>query len=428
MGKTADGCRKTVPKNGFQTFHAAFANFDGPSAGKRRVDKSLTMLTNCIVKMLRNAPDGLLYLGDLSKTVSARQKRRIYDVTNVLEGVGLVEKQGKNHIKWIGSEQTSESCRDTAKVIGIQYKERRKLELCDTWFDAKIECMQRSIKIMLNDEASRSYLYVTSDDLSTTMDCNRRLLVLCESPDADPCTPRSVPTDDHWDAARRLKYTMEPISYTRMNRRLEVRANRGGPPIDLMVLKNPAGACFTRPSRRPAVLGRSTNTYTKLPDSCKQEQTIDHGQCAIEGKGRPSLDPPNVKESGNSNTAADSKAKDSANSGEAVDNDDDDDLVRRNRDQLARILLDDDEDDDHNHHRYSLYRPKGWIDKKNETRGLRMPFLLVEPPYYGSFHFTLGPNEGIFDLFDCDDVNHGCHSKDVRVESCGLPKIVEYCE
>ncbi|KFB49193.1 AGAP009807-PA-like protein [Anopheles sinensis] len=428
MGKTADGCRKAVPKNGFQTFHAAFANFEGPvGAGKRRVDKSLTMLTNCIVKMLRNAPDGLLYLGDLSKTVSARQKRRIYDVTNVLEGIGLVMKQGKNHIKWIGSEQSSESCRDTAKAIGIHYKERRNLELCDTWFDAKIECMKKSIKIMLNDEASRSYLYVTSDDLSTTMDCNRRLLVLCESPDADPCAPRSLPTDDHWDAARRLKYTMEPISYTRKNRRLEVRANRGGPPIDLMVLQNPAGACFTRPSRRPAVLGRSANnTYAKLPDSCKQEPNVDCGQRAIEGKGQPSLDPP---DGGESDTAANSTAKDSSNGDEAVNNDDNDDGVRRNRDQLARILLDDDEDDDHNHHRYSLYRPKGWIDKKNETRGLRMPFLLVEPPYYGSFHFTLGPTEGIFDLFDCDDVNRGCHSKAGRlVEDCGLPKIVEYCE
>lgn len=29
-----------------------------------------------------------------------KQKRRIYDITNVLEGVGLIEKKNKNIIQW----------------------------------------------------------------------------------------------------------------------------------------------------------------------------------------------------------------------------------------------------------------------------------------------------------------------------------------
>jgi len=32
------------------------------------------------------------------------QKRRIYDITNVLEGIGLIEKTIKNKIKWKGSD------------------------------------------------------------------------------------------------------------------------------------------------------------------------------------------------------------------------------------------------------------------------------------------------------------------------------------
>jgi transcription factor E2F3 len=28
------------------------------------------------------------------------QKRRIYDITNVLEGIGLIEKTSKNNIHW----------------------------------------------------------------------------------------------------------------------------------------------------------------------------------------------------------------------------------------------------------------------------------------------------------------------------------------
>ena len=31
------------------------------------------------------------------------QKRRIYDITNVLEGIGYIEKISKNKIRWIGS-------------------------------------------------------------------------------------------------------------------------------------------------------------------------------------------------------------------------------------------------------------------------------------------------------------------------------------
>ncbi|KFW94688.1 Transcription factor E2F4, partial [Phalacrocorax carbo] len=35
-------------------------------------------------------------------TLAVRQKRRIYDITNVLEGIGLIEKKSKNSIQWKG--------------------------------------------------------------------------------------------------------------------------------------------------------------------------------------------------------------------------------------------------------------------------------------------------------------------------------------
>ena len=34
----------------------------------------------------------------------AVQKRRIYDITNVLEGINLIKKGGKNHIRWNGQD------------------------------------------------------------------------------------------------------------------------------------------------------------------------------------------------------------------------------------------------------------------------------------------------------------------------------------
>jgi hypothetical protein len=40
-------------------------------------------------------------------------KRRIYDITNVLEGVGLLVKQGKNAIQWVNPPATNQEAGHT---------------------------------------------------------------------------------------------------------------------------------------------------------------------------------------------------------------------------------------------------------------------------------------------------------------------------
>lgn len=49
--------------------------------------------------LLQSAPDGVIDLNTAAKKLDV-QKRRIYDITNVLEGVGLIEKRSKNNIAW----------------------------------------------------------------------------------------------------------------------------------------------------------------------------------------------------------------------------------------------------------------------------------------------------------------------------------------
>jgi len=62
-------------------------------------------LTKTFISLLREAPNQTL---DLNKAVRQLevQKRRIYDITNVLEGIGLIVKLRKNNIRWSGPGST----------------------------------------------------------------------------------------------------------------------------------------------------------------------------------------------------------------------------------------------------------------------------------------------------------------------------------
>ena len=65
-----------------------------------RSEKSLGILTTRFVRLLQEAPDGVLDLKSAADMLAVKQKRRIYDITNVLEGIGLIEKNSKNLIRW----------------------------------------------------------------------------------------------------------------------------------------------------------------------------------------------------------------------------------------------------------------------------------------------------------------------------------------
>lgn len=62
-----------------------------------RHDSSLGLLTRKFIELLNAAPEGGL---DLNKAVDGLgvQKRRIYDITNVLEGIGIIMKKSKNTV------------------------------------------------------------------------------------------------------------------------------------------------------------------------------------------------------------------------------------------------------------------------------------------------------------------------------------------
>ena len=82
---------------------------------KGRKENGLVELTKEFIDLLKEAPEQTL---DLNKAVQDLevQKRRIYDITNVLEGIGLICKVSKNNIRWDGPGSVQRRARDEKKA------------------------------------------------------------------------------------------------------------------------------------------------------------------------------------------------------------------------------------------------------------------------------------------------------------------------
>jgi len=64
-----------------------------------RQENSLSKLTKKVLAYIRNKNMVNININELVKDLGVK-KRRIYDITNVLQGIGYIEKQGKNEIIW----------------------------------------------------------------------------------------------------------------------------------------------------------------------------------------------------------------------------------------------------------------------------------------------------------------------------------------
>ncbi|GLD56517.1 transcription factor E2F3 isoform X2 [Lates japonicus] len=97
---------------------------------KTRYDTSLGLLTKKFVDLLAQSSDGVLDLNLAAETLQV-QKRRLYDITNVLEGIHLIKKKSKNNIQWMGCSllevegALSQRQRLTAEVSALGEEEQR---------------------------------------------------------------------------------------------------------------------------------------------------------------------------------------------------------------------------------------------------------------------------------------------------------------
>uniref|UniRef100_A0A8D3DIK9 E2F transcription factor 4 n=1 Tax=Scophthalmus maximus TaxID=52904 RepID=A0A8D3DIK9_SCOMX len=121
-----------------------------------RHEKSLGLLTTKFVTLLQEAKDGVLDLKAAADTLAVRQKRRIYDITNVLEGIGLIEKKSKNSIQWKGVGPGCNTREIADKLIDLK-AELDDLALREHELDQQRVWVQQSIKNVTDDSDNSPY-------------------------------------------------------------------------------------------------------------------------------------------------------------------------------------------------------------------------------------------------------------------------------
>ena len=156
-----------------------------------RYEKSLGLLTTRFVTLLQEAKDGILDLKLAADMLHVRQKRRIYDITNVLEGIGLIEKRSKNSIQWKGGGPGSNTHEYSARVDLLR-SELDVLEDHEQAIDEHIDRVRQSIKNIQDDNMNYSLAYVTHKDVCACFQGNTLLAI-----QAPAGTQLEVPIPEH---------------------------------------------------------------------------------------------------------------------------------------------------------------------------------------------------------------------------------------
>ncbi|PPS14476.1 hypothetical protein GOBAR_AA06127 [Gossypium barbadense] len=134
-------------------------------AGPCRYDSSLGLLTK-FINLIKQAEDGSLDLNKAAGTLEV-QKRRIYDITNVLEGIGLIEKKLKNRIQWKGLDVSRPGEVDenvatlqNEMLIAIKAPHGTTLEVPDP--DEDDDSLQRRYRLVLRSSMGPIDVYLVS--------------------------------------------------------------------------------------------------------------------------------------------------------------------------------------------------------------------------------------------------------------------------
>ncbi|KAJ1269860.1 hypothetical protein BS78_06G010100 [Paspalum vaginatum] len=144
-----------------------------------RYDSSLSLLTKKFIDLLQEAEDGTLDLNKAAETLEV-QKRRIYDITNVLEGVELIEKGLKNMIRWKGFDISKP--KEMEHQISSLKEELESLYDEEFRLDDEIREAKEKLQALTLDEDKRKLLYLFKEDINKIPHFQESTLIAINAP------------------------------------------------------------------------------------------------------------------------------------------------------------------------------------------------------------------------------------------------------
>lgn len=153
--------------------------------GKRlRQENGLVELTKKFIQLIKEAPEQCVDLNDAVGRLEV-QKRRIYDITNVLEGIGLIAKYKKNKIRWAGTDQVRRGGAGSSTSASQANKRPKRVEEDNELAQEALKLRQQLQELqehgreldrhlinlqnhrenLMHDENYARYAYVTYEDL-----------------------------------------------------------------------------------------------------------------------------------------------------------------------------------------------------------------------------------------------------------------------
>lgn len=124
----------------------------------KRYLSSLGVLTRKFVDLIQSS-NGTIDLNLVAKTLDV-QKRRIYDITNVLDGIGLIDKKPKGNIIWKGcGTRVNANIQNQMNVVKEQID---KLKLEEQELNGHLVYMTKRMKEQTeNPEKHKNLAYIT---------------------------------------------------------------------------------------------------------------------------------------------------------------------------------------------------------------------------------------------------------------------------
>ncbi|NXR63746.1 E2F6 factor, partial [Rhadina sibilatrix] len=180
-----------------------------------RFDASLVLLTRRFMALLKKAPNGVLDLNEVATTLGVR-KRRVYDITNVLDGIHLIQKRSKNLIQWIGN--------NLDQVVGRAPEQQNlrdelsDLSAMEEALDELIKNCAHQIFELTDDKENAKYpfnsriifthAYVTYQDIRSIQAFQEQIVIAIKAPE-ETKLEIPIPKDDHIEV--HVKSTKGPI-------------------------------------------------------------------------------------------------------------------------------------------------------------------------------------------------------------------------